>query len=180
MHFRNDWGIIRHCWSCHSRASWVCPEVCKTKRNPVAWMNSPPPCPGVERENWQSCPLIWRTRESGARNASAIFQSHIITEHLIIIAVKHTVCWLYQFCQEICKHTLLQLPTAVSHAAMISQFSVQGCASQVGASLCAWCTSLIGFPRALDILSRDNVKHAPARHGKEDLKSHAGSKSSPI
>lgn len=33
---------MERCWSCHSRASWVRPEVCKTKRNPAAWMNFPP------------------------------------------------------------------------------------------------------------------------------------------
>lgn len=53
------------------------------------------------------------------------FQSYITMEHLIIIAVKHTVCRLYQFCQEICRHAVLQLPTAVSHAAVTTQFSVQ-------------------------------------------------------
>lgn len=101
-------------------------------------------------------------------------------KHLITIAVKHAVCWLYQFCQEVCKHTVLQLPTAVFHAPMIPQFSVQGCASQEGAQLCVWCMSFTVFPCALSVLSEGNMNHALARHGKEDFTSHMGSKSSPI
>lgn len=68
--FRNIPMNVWNCWSCCSRASWVCPEVCKTKCNPAAWMNFHPP---VERENWQRYPLIWRTCESRAGSASTFF-----------------------------------------------------------------------------------------------------------
>lgn len=40
--FRQIPTNVWHCWSCHSRASWVCPEVCKTKCSPAAWMDFPP------------------------------------------------------------------------------------------------------------------------------------------
>ena len=40
--FRNIPVNVQRCWSCRSRASWVCPEVCKTKRNTAACMNFPP------------------------------------------------------------------------------------------------------------------------------------------
>lgn len=44
---------------------------------------------------------------------------------------------------------------------------------------CAWCMSLVGFPCALSVLSEDNMKQDPARHGKEALISHTGNKPSP-
>lgn len=83
-----------------------------------------------------------------AGSASTIFQSYIITEWLIIIAVKHTVCWLDQFCQEMGKCAPLQLPAAVSHIAMISQFSMQGYARwESGSGLAAAVPSSLSQPK---------------------------------
>lgn len=153
---------VWHHWSCHSWTTRVCPEVFWAKCGPAAWMNFPL----VERENWQSCPLMWRTGESGAGSASAIFQSYIIMERLIIAAVKHTVCWLYQFCQEMGKRVTLQLPAAVSHIAMTSQFSLQGCASQVGQRLRIRCALLSHPPSALTQPAQRQHKACSCQAGK--------------
>lgn len=141
--FRNIPVSVQCCGSSlsFSLSRWICPEVCKTKCNPAAWLNFPP---SGERK---LAKLSINKKNQRERGQECQHYFSTLMEHLIIIAVKHTVCWLYQFCQEMCKHAILQLSTAVSHAATISQFSVQGCASQTSClvhvpcwlSLCSQC-----------------------------------------
>lgn len=71
------------------------------------------------------------------------------------------MCWLDQFCQEMGKCAPLQLPAAVSHIAMISQFSVQGYARWEQDSAAA-------VPSALSQPMRRQHK---VRHGQDDFRS---------
>lgn len=156
--------ILTNIWCCRSyrsRASWVCPEVSKTKCNPAAWMDFPP----GEQEKLVKLSINMKNLWEQGQECQHYFFNHTSLWNIWLSLLWSTLCadctnfvrkfagMLYYSYQQLCPTLQWQLNSLCKMRQSRGNKTLHS----------------TGFPCALNVLGWDNTSHAPARCGKEDL-----------